>query len=371
MKKFVSIAAVLTAVCMLGGCGSSGDKAAEATTESQAPEIVPIEINAGEYMELGDYKGLTIEGASTEVTDEDVEEQVQYLAEDYVEYQEITDRDTVKDEDYINIDYTCTIDGEKAEDYSDSDIDTQVGSGEFSLGEGFEFEENLIGAKVGEAVKMDLTFPEDYDDTTVAGKKCTMEVTVNAIEKEVIPELTDDFIKENTDCDTLEEYKKQTREELEESAESEAQETNEQSMWEAVVANCKQIKEFPQDIVDQEVANLTAENEEWADYFGMGVEEFIEEYYAMSMEEYAKDTLKKQCVQDLLVEAEGLTVTDKEYEAEIQTYIDDYGYEDKDEIMEYYTEDEIRSELLLNKLLDNLMSYTTITKPDGSNEAAE
>ena len=94
-----------------------------------------------------------------------------------------------------------------------------------------------------------------------------MEVTVNAIEKEVIPELTDDFIKENTDCDTLEEYRKQTREELEESAVSEAQETNEQTMWEAVVANCKQIKEFPQDIVDQEIANLTAENEEWASYF--------------------------------------------------------------------------------------------------------
>ena len=110
MKKFISIAAVLTAVCMLGGCGSSGDKAAEATTESTASQIVPIEIDAGKYVELGEYKGLTIEGASTEVTDEDVEEQVQYLAEDYVEYQAITDRDTVKDEDYVNIDYTCTID---------------------------------------------------------------------------------------------------------------------------------------------------------------------------------------------------------------------------------------------------------------------
>lgn len=370
MKKFISIAAVLTAVCMLGGCGSSGDKAAEATTESTASQIVPIEIDAGKYVELGEYKGLTIEGASTEVTDEDVEEQVQYLAEDYAEYQAITDRDTVKDEDYVNIDYTCTIDGETIDDYSDSDIDTQIGSGEFTLGEGFEFEENLVGAKVGEPVKMDLTFPEDYDDTAVAGKKCTMEVTVNAIEKEVIPELTDDFIKENTDCDTLEEYRKQTREELEESAVSEAQETNEQTMWEAVVANCKQIKEFPQDIVDQEIANLTAENEEWASYFGMDVEEFIEEYYAMTMEEYAKDTLKKQCVQDLLVEAEGLSVTDEEYEEEIQTYINDYGYEDEDEILEYYTEDEIRSEMLLYKLLDNLMSYTRVTEPSGTTEAA-
>lgn len=369
MKKFISIAAVLTAVCMLGGCGSSGDKAAEATTESTASQIVPIEIDAEKYVELGEYKGLTIEGASTEVTDEEVEEQVQSLAEDYVEYEKITDRDTVQDEDYVNIDYTCTIDGETNDSYSDVDIDTQIGSGEFSLGDGFEFEENLVGAKVGEPVKMELTFPEDYDDTDVAGKKCTMEVTVNAIEKEVIPELNDAFIKENTDCNTVDEYREQTRKELEESVQEEAQQTNEETMWETVVSNCKQIKEFPQDIIDQEVANLTVENEEWASYFGMDVEEFIEEYYAMSMEEYAKDSLKRQCVQDLLVKEENLSVTDEEYEAEIETYINDYGYEDEDEIMEYYTEDEIRSELLLYKLLDKLMSYTTVTEPQAATTA--
>ena len=369
MKKFISIAAVLTAVCLLGGCGSSGEKAAEATTESETAQIVPVEVDAEEYVELGEYKGITIEGASAEVTDEEVEEEIQNLVLDYVEYQEITDRDTVKDEDFVNIDYTCTIDGEENDSYSDTDIDTQIGSGEFTLGEGFEFEENLVGAKVGEPVKMELTFPEDYDDTDVAGKKCTMEVTVNAIEEEVVPELTDAFVKENTDCDTVEEYKKQTRKELEESAQIEAQDTNEQNMWEQVVANCKQIKEFPQDIVDQEVANLTAENEEWASYFGMDVEEFIEEYYAMSLEEYAKDTLKKQCVQDLLVKAENLSVTDQEYKDEIQIYIDDYGYEDEDEILEYYTEDEIRNELLMYKLLDKLMSYTTIKEAQAETTA--
>ena len=101
----------------------------------------------------------------------------------------------------------------------------------------------------------------------------------------------------------------------------------------------------------------------------MDVEEFIEEYYAMSLEEYAKDTLKKQCVQDLLVKAENLSVTDQEYKDEIQIYIDDYGYEDEDEILEYYTEDEIRNELLMYKLLDKLMSYTTITEAQAETTA--
>ena len=87
----------------------------------------------------------------------------------------------------------------------------------------------------------------------------------------------------------------------------------------------------------------------------MEVEDFIEEYYGLSLEDYAQETLMNQCVQELLVEAEGLTVTDEEYQAEIQTYIDDYGYEDEEEIMEYYTEEEIRSDLLDSKLMTNLL----------------
>lgn len=362
MRKFISVTVLAVALCMLGGCGSSKDKAAEATTEGAATEVVPVEMNAADYVELGEYKGLTIEGASTKVTDEEVEEEVQYLAEDYTEYKEVKNRDKVKDGDYVNIDYTCTIDGELADEYSDTEIDTQIGSGEYSLGEGFDFEERLIGAKVGETVKMDLTFPEDYDDTEVAGKACTMEVTVNAIEKEVVPELTDAFIKENTDCNTLDEYREQVRQELEDTYRSEAEQTNQDTLWEAIMNNCTQKKEFSEDMVAQEMSNVTLENEEWAGYFDMDVEEFIQEYYAMTVEEYAKDSLKRQCVQDLLVEAEGIEISDEEFDAEIQTYIDEYGYEDKDEILQYYTEDEIRSDMMYTKLMTKLLAETTVTE---------
>ena len=103
----------------------------------------------------------------------------------------------------------------------------------------------------------------------------------------------------------------------------------------------------------------------------MEVEDFIEEYYGLSLEDYAQETLMNQCVQDLLVEAEGLTVTDEEYQAEIQTYIDDYGYEDEEEIMEYYTEEEIRSDLLYSKLMTNLLNYTNVVESSTSSEAAE
>ena len=189
-----------------------------------------------------------------------------------------------------------------------------------------------------------------------------MEVTVNAIEEEVIPELTDAFIKENTDCDTLEEYKKQTRKELEESYAAEAEQTLQDTLWEKIIENCKQKKEFPQAIIEQEVKNQTIANEEMAGYFGMKVEEFFSEYYGMSMEDYAKDRLKMQCVQDLLMKEENLSITEEEYETELQKYVDDYGYESTDELLETYTEEELRGEMLYNKLMSILMNYTNVVE---------
>lgn len=372
MKKFISAVMFGAALLALGGCGNSNDNAPESTTEAsgESAQIQDIDIDASEYMELGEYKGLTVESTPVEVTDEEVEEQVDMLAQDYAEYKEITDRDTVQKNDYVNMDYTCTIDGEKSEDYSETDVDTQIGAEEYSIDGAFDLDEELTGAKVGDTVTIQFTFPDDYDDTDVAGKDCTMEVKVNSIEEEIIPEITDEFISENTDCDTVDEYKEQTRQELEDSYNSEAEQQAQDDLWNMILENAKQKKEFPQDIVDQEISNLTAENEEMAGYFGMGVEDFIQEYYGMSLEDYAKQTLISQCVQDLLVKEEGLTVTDDEYQAEIQSFIDDYGYEDEDEIMEYYTEDEIRSDILYNKLMTNLLKYTNVVEDSAESDTS-
>lgn len=363
-KRLMTAAAVTAAICMLGGCGNSKSEeaATEVTTEAAVSETTEIDIDAAEYVKLGEYKGLTIEGTSSEVTDDDVEEYVESLAQEYIEYQEVEDRDTVQDDDYLNVDYATTIDGEESDDYSDSDLDIHIGDGSLNVDDDVDVDDKLIGAKVGDVVTVDFTFPDDYDDDTVAGKDCEIAVTVNAIEEEIVPELTDDFIKENTDCDTLEEYREQVREELESSAVEEAEQTNQDTLWNQIVDNAEQIKEFPDDIIEQEVANIETENEEMATYLGLSVSEFIEEYYVMTLEEYAQDNLKKQCVQDLLVEAENIEVTDEDVDEEIQYYIDQLGYESEEDVLETISEDELRSELEYTKLMEALMEETTVTE---------
>lgn len=361
-KKIFIATAVLASICMLGGCATSksNKKAAETTTEAAAVQTTPVDLNASEYVKLGQYKGLTIKGASTKVTNQDVEDKVNELAQDYIEYKEVTNRDTVQKDDYLNVDYTATIDGKKNDDYSDSNIDIHLGDGSLSVDENVDVDEKLVGAKVGDTVKVEFTFPQDYDDTSMAGKKCVMKIAINMIEKEVVPEINDAFIKKNTDCKTLKEYKKQVRDDLLSDKKSEAEQTNQETLWNKIMDNAAQLKEFSEADIKQETKNIKAENKEMAEYFGMSVSDFIEQYYEMSLEDYAKESLKKQCVQELLLKENNIEVTDADMEKEIQYYIDELGYENKKEVLQAMSENEIRSELEYNKLMDVLMKETTI-----------
>ena len=315
-KKIFIATAVFASICMLGGCATSksSKKAAEATTEAaQQAKATPVKLNASEYVKLGQYKGLTIKGASTKVTDQDVEDQVNELAQDNASYEEIKDRKTVQKDDYLNVDYTTTINGKENSDYSDSNLDMHLGDGNLNVDENVDVDEKLIGAKVGDTVTIEFTFPEDYDDSSIAGKKCELAVSINMIEKEVIPEVNDALVKENTDCKT--------------------------------------VKEFSEADIKKEVSNIKIENKEMAGYFGMSVSDFIEQYYEMSLEDYAKENLKKQCVQDLLLKENSIEITDADVDEEIQYYIDELGYKDKKEV---------HSELQYTKLMDALMKETTI-----------
>ena len=214
--------------------------------------------------------------------------------------------------------------------------------------------------KVGDTVTIEFTFPEDYDDSSIAGKKCELAVSINMIEKEVIPEVNDALVKENTDCKTVKEYKKQVRDSLVSDKKSEAEQTNQETLWNKIMDNATQLKDFSEADIKKEVSNIKIENKEMAGYFGMSVSDFIEQYYEMSLEDYAKENLKKQCVQDLLLKENSIEITDADVDEEIQYYIDELGYKDKKEVLSAISEDEIHSELQYTKLMDALMKETTI-----------
>ena len=370
MKKYLSLLMIGALTLGLVACGSSRN-ASEVTTEyeeAEGPEIVEVKIdNPGQYAELGKYKGLTIEGSKVTVTDEEVDEELEDMRYQYSDYQKV-DRKTVEDGDIVSLDFECTTaDGKTVDEYTQSEFDVTIGSEEMVYGDDLDVESALIGKKVGDKVKVTGTF---YDDDTfgeVAGQKVTFVVTINYIEEEVLPELNDEFVRENLDYDSLKEYREAVRQDLMEQAELDVDGENESALWELVVANSKQIKDFPADMVAKEKENTIAYEREWADYFGMDIgetEEEIEEYfkenYDKTVEEYAKDSLFRQCLLALIVEKEGIEPTDKEIDQVVEEELEAGGYSSVEEVYEYTSREEIRDQLIQDKVMKLLTENATI-----------
>ncbi len=383
MKKFIAVLFVISMAGVLAACGSTKKKEpAEATTEDPLlggqMEIHPVELDAAEYVELGKYKGLTVDVEKREITDEDVEEEIQNYLHGYAQYKEIKGRDTVQEGDFVNMNYTCTIDGVESDDYSDTDVDVQAGDGQLDeylgtgLGEEFQIEKKVIGSKVGSDVNAEFTFPEDYDDEAVAGKTCSMTVHINSISEEEIPKLDEAFVKEYTESASVDEYRKDTKASLEEQAQSECDDRAREELWKAIVDQAKLKKDFTDDMIKQEMDNVKAESQEVAElYYGMGVEEYIREIADMTVQEYAEFSLKSQCVQDLLIKEEKISLTDNEFKTEMGKIAEESGFDTVDEMKEYYSEEDIRDTLIRDKLYEKLSSYNKINVVPAKDEDVE
>ena len=205
-KKLIMALLTLSIAVMAAGCGDkksddskNDDKKTETSTEDKAVDtnskgnVVAVDVDdISKYVKLGDYKNLEVTETKQEIGDADVEDyisqQLTYKAE------EITEDRPVQENDTVNIDYTGYLDGEAFDGGSATDADLLIGSNSFIEG----FESGLIGKSKGEEVTLDLNFPDPYSNNPdLAGKAVQFKVKINTIK--AAPELTDEWVKNNTD----------------------------------------------------------------------------------------------------------------------------------------------------------------------------
>ena len=190
MKKIrcICLCAVLAAA-VVSGCSKQ---------ESADKKTIPVE--------LGEYKGVTYTPASTEVTDEDVDAQIQAMLDRYPTMNSV-DR-AAQQGDTVNIDYVGKLDGVAFDGGSATGTDLELGSGMFIDG----FEDGLVGASKGDKLNLDLTFPDPYtNNPDLAGKAVVFEVTVNDVKESIPAELNEEFVTSYTDYTTVDEFKEGTR----------------------------------------------------------------------------------------------------------------------------------------------------------------
>ncbi len=262
-KRITALLAAAAAALMLTGCGDSN------------PAYLK-NITASDYVELCDYSNIPITvAAETEVTDDMVDNYVNYTLSSDASYQEVTDHDTVENGDTVNIDYTGTKDGEKFDGGSATGYDLVIGSGSFIDG----FEDGLIGHKVGETVELNLTFPDDYSNTDLAGQDVVFTVTINKIEQLVTPELTDEWVAEQdiSNVSTVDEYKDYVRNQLQTYYDDDYRTREEEAIADYLIDNCTFKQDPPEEMVRRYYDNMVqAYSTQISQNYGMDLDTYTQ-----------------------------------------------------------------------------------------------
>ena len=340
---------------------------AENAESAEATVVYFDEINADEYVTLGDYKGLEVVSTVQSIGDEEVDSYIEYmLSSTSGELEEVTDRDVIENGDVANIDYVGKKDGVAFDGGTAEGYDLGIGSGSFIPG----FEEGLVGVKKGETVDIELTFPENYHAPDLAGAEVVFTVTVNGIYKEIKPEFNDAFVAELAieNVSTTEEYRSYLKNMMEENEKQYALQDVQTQLLAMVTENAT-VSGTPQELVDRfyqvNINNMTYN----AMMYGMDLQTFVSSYYGLDEESFeaetvaaAEESAKQALVCFKIAADENIVVTEEEVNAAVEESYAEYGYPSAEEFKATIDMDEYKDSLLLNKIVDFLVENATITE---------
>ncbi|MDN5351109.1 MAG: trigger factor [Clostridiales bacterium] len=308
--------------------------------------------------ELEGYKGLEVEKVSTEVTDEMVEHTLKEAQEMNARLVNVIDR-PVADGDTVLIDYKGFVGDEQFEGGTADHQELVIGSGKFIPG----FEEQLIGASIGSEVEVDVTFPETYHSEDLAGKAAKFYVKINGIKIKELPEIDDEFAKDVSEFDTLDEYKASIREDLEASLKETAESEQREKVIEKAIELIK--VDIPEKMVEAEVDAMLNDFDQQLRYQGLSLDQYVKftggdlDALKSQMHEDAVKRVKSNLVIEKLIKIENIEVTDEDVDAEIEKIAtsQDRPVEDIKKIFERdnfeYLKNSLQSQKAINFLVEH------------------
>ncbi|AKM19947.1 trigger factor [Anoxybacillus geothermalis] len=322
--------------------------------------IFKAKVTVKPEVKLGQYKGLEVEKMDATVTDEDVENELKRLQENYAELV-VKEDGTVENGDTAVIDFEGFVDGEpfeggKAENYS-----LEIGSGTFIPG----FEEQLVGMKAGEEKEIQVTFPEEYHAEQLAGKPATFKVKVHEVKAKQLPALDDEFAKDvDEEVETLDELKAKIRARLEEAKKNEAETALRNAVVEKAAANAE--IDIPAVMVQNETDRMLREFDQRLQMQGLN----LQLYYQFSgqdeaalreqMKEDAEKRVRAALTLEAIAKAENIEVTDEEVEEELQKMAEAYNLS-VDKLKELLGSlDGVKEDLKWRKTIDFLVEHSTV-----------
>lgn len=302
---------------------------------------------------LGEYKGLTVEKTQPQqVTDADVDAEIQRLRERNARYIEVTDR-PVQEGDEVNLDYCGKIDGVAFEGGTAQKQTLVIGSHTFIPG----FEEQIVGMNLEETKDIQVTFPEDYHAEDLKGKNAVFTCTVHGISVKQLPEVDDEFAKDASEFSTMEEFKADIRKTLQAKNDKLAADQDESKLVETIVENAKM--EIPDVMIEEQIDDYVQDFRYQLSYQGLSLENYFKytnsdmQQLRSNYRERAQKAVRTRLVFEEIVKAEKIKATAKKVDAKIKQYAETIG-KSFDEVKaglqeqeKYYFENQVITEALM------------------------
>ncbi len=295
-------------------------------------------------VELPEYKGVEVERTEINVTDEDVEKELKAIQEKNARIVEVSDR-AVQSGDFLTIDYAGFVGEEQFEGGTAENQSLEIGSNTFIPG----FEEQLIGKNKGEEVKVNVTFPEEYHSEELKGKDAVFNVTIHEIKSKELPEMDDEFAKDVSEFDTLDELKADTKKNLEQRAADSAKVANDNNVITKIVNEAK--IDIPEVLIKREIDFLGRNYEQQfrqQGFVGKEYDSIIENFvnqYKEGARNQAEFNVKAELVLEAIIKKEGIKASEEDIAKEI------------DEVAKSYNVEEERLEAFKESLLQSSRSY--------------
>lgn len=341
----------------------------------EAGIVYVAEVQLRPSVTLGQYKGIEIPRQAYTVTDEEVEMALKSEQESQARFVDV--ERPAADHDRVLLDYAGTVDGVAFEGGTAEDQTLELGSGTFIPG----FEEQLIGICAGEDRDVKVTFPEQYHAAELAGKDAVFACKVKAVQVKEIPELDDEFIKDISEFDTVDEWKQNKKEELLKQREQSAKVAEENELLTKAADNME--CEIPECMVDRQVQAMLQDMAYRLAGSGISMEQYMQIVGTDmdKLKEMYKPEAKMRCRIDLAIEAiknaEGITASDEEIDAQIESYASQNGMTKEDleknlsEDDRAYFADRACVEKVINLLSDNAVRVDAPAEEEKKEEAEE
>lgn len=313
-----------------------------------------VTIDVKPEVKLGEYKNLGVEKPVAKVTADEVKAELNNMVEKSARFVTV-DRE-VKNGDIANIDFTGYKDGKAFDGGHAEKYDLTIGSGSFIPG----FEEQIVGMKAGEEKDINVTFPEDYPAENLKNSPVVFKIKLHEVKEKQLPKIDDEFAKNVSEFDTLEEYKKSIKEDLLKQKKQKLEYDYEEKLIDAITDNAE--VDIPQSMIEEQADMFIHDFEHRLAHQGLKLEDYVK-YMGTTVEDLkksrlddAKKTCKTRLVMDAIINKENLKVEDSDIEAELQKQALKMGtsVEEVKQGLNEHTMSHIANDIIVSKFLNFL-----------------